>query len=82
MSDTVKYEIEIPAEVHEKLIKLQEQTGLTTTELLIGSSELIYKSPTQGVMKRIARLISARRFEAIMANFPAKTRGKKVNGNE
>lgn len=82
MSENVRYEFDVPSEVHLRLVELQTSTGLTTTELLIGASEVLFNHPTQATMKRVARVISARRFEAIIANFPARHRSKKGEGNE
>lgn len=81
MSDNVKFEVEIPAEIAAIIQDVREKSGLTIEELLIGASELLYTDATQQTMKRVMRNTFARRFQSKLANFTARTR-KPANGNE
>lgn len=76
MSDTVQYTIEIPADVHEQLSNTAQKSGLKVEDLIISSAEMVYAKPSQGIMKRVIRLISARNAAQIIANFPAIKRNK------
>lgn len=78
MTEFTEITVSIPVTTYNQIADTAQKSGLNLDDLVGGACEMVYKNPTQSIIKRVLKMAQAQKIEKILAAFP-KAR-KETNG--